>query len=268
MLKGFSRQFNAFVLPFVLFLSVLVGFPNMARADKAVSPVLFDPSTKAVNVATLYETTPTTQTEALSSLMKSSKSLYKKATGFNSFSIFKSEDGTRVLTLAQWQSPESYQAAIATPAKGAESAKEEKKSKVTVTPLKTVVFEIDKTQAPEGVIPAINGNATLVQFSDMVAKAPEDQPKVLAAAAELLTTATQTYPAPRSAVVMKGVDSTDVALLADWGYSSAELTDTSKLPKLSLSDEVAALTDSDMHVYEVVKVIAAKAKKDKSEKEE
>lgn len=30
MLKGFSRQFNALVL---LFLSVLMGFPNMARAD-------------------------------------------------------------------------------------------------------------------------------------------------------------------------------------------------------------------------------------------
>lgn len=267
MFKGFSRQFNALVLSFVLFLSASLGFPNMVLADKAVQPVLFDPATKTVNVANLYETTPTTQTEALSSLMKSSKSLYKKAAGFNSFSIFKSEDGTRVLTLAQWQTPESYQAAIATPAKGAD-AKEEKKSKVTVTPLKTVVFEIDKTQAPEGVIPAISGNPTLVQFSDLVAKAPEDQPKVLAAAEELLTTATQTYPAPRSAVVMKGVDSTDVALLADWGYSSAELADASKLPKLNVSDEVAALTDSDMHVYEVVKTIAPKAKKAKSEKEE
>ena len=47
MLKGFARQFNALVLPFVLFLSVLTGFPNMARADKVVKPVLFDPRTNS-----------------------------------------------------------------------------------------------------------------------------------------------------------------------------------------------------------------------------
>ncbi|MBA3923338.1 MAG: hypothetical protein H0X31_17250 [Nostocaceae cyanobacterium] len=269
MLKLVHHNFNV-ILSLVLCLSVVFGYPNVAQADKAVQSVLFDPSSTAVSVANIYETTATTQKDVISGVMKSSKSFFKKTPGLNSFSLLKSEDGARVLTLTQWQTPESYQAFIAPPAEESpESSKKEKKGKAAVAPTRTVVFKIDKTQAPEGVIPAVAGKATLVQFSEITAKAPDDQSKLLASAEEMLSGVPQMYPAPQSAVVFQGVDSANLALLASWGYSSAEFADLSKVPTLNpLSDDVAALADSDQHLYEVVNVIAPKAKKEKGSKEE
>lgn len=272
-----KHKINGFVLSVVLFLGVIVGYPNVAQADKAVTSVFFDPSSTTVDVANIYETTPTTQKDVISGVMKSSKSFFKATPGFSSFSILKSEDGARVLTLTQWQTPESYQASVAKPTEessksskeeSAKSSKKEKKEKADViAPTRTVAFKIDKAQAPEGVIPALSGKATLVQFSEITAKAADDKPKLLDSAEKLLTSVTQTYPAPRSAVVLQGMDSAEVALLANWGYSSAEFADLSKLPSLNpLSDDVAALADNDQHLYEVVNVIAPKAKsKEKSE---
>jgi heme-degrading monooxygenase HmoA len=200
------------VLSFVLFLVVLVEYPNVARADKAIAAVLFDPSSTAVNVANMYETTPTTQKDVISGIMKSSKSFFKSTPGFNNFSILKSEDGAKIITLTQWQTPESYQAFVAQPAEeSAKSSKKEKKDKTAIAPTRTVVFKIDKTQAPDGVIPAVSGKATLVQFSEITPKVADDQSKLLASAENLLTSVTQMYPAPRSAVLLQGVGSADVA---------------------------------------------------------
>jgi heme-degrading monooxygenase HmoA len=263
-----TQRVNSLVLSFALFLSVLLGLPNVADADKAPKSVVFDPSSKLVNVAAIYETTPTTQKDVVSSVMKSSKSFFKKAPGFSSFSLLKSEDGARVITLTQWQDSESYQAFVAQPAE--ESSKSSKKGKAdkedtTVAPNRTVLFEIDKTQAPEGIIPAIRGQAALVQFSEITAKAPDDQSKLLTSAEELLPDTAKMYPPPQSVVLLKGVDSSNMALLANWGYTATEFTDLSKAPTFEpLSEDVAALADNDQHLYEVVKVVSAKSKlKDK-----
>lgn len=56
MLKFANHSFNVFVLSLFIFLSVLVGYPNVAQADKAVQSVLFDPLSTTVNVANIYDT--------------------------------------------------------------------------------------------------------------------------------------------------------------------------------------------------------------------
>lgn len=197
-------------------------------------------------------------------MSKFSKSGLKKAPGFSSFSVIRSEDGLRVLTLTQWQTPESYKAFVAQPTE--ELAKSSKEEFEPIVPTRTVAFTVDKTQAPDGIIPALKGKNTLVQFSEIAMKAAEDKTKLIDSIEKFLPSITQMYPAPRSAVLFQGIDSTDVALLADWGYSSREFLDLSKVPTLnSLSDDVASLVNNDQHLYEVVKVIAAKPEKDKKE---
>lgn len=265
MLKFFTQQVNSLILSFVLFLIVLLGLPSAADADKAPMSVVFDPASKLVNVAAIYETTPTTQKDVISSVMKSSKSFFKKAPGFSSFTVLKSEDGARVVTLTQWQDSESYQAFVAQPVeeptKSSKKGKAEKEDKATVAPNRTVIFEIDKTQVPEGIIPAIRGQAALVQFSEITAKAPDDQSKLLTSAEEQLPDTAKMYPAPQSVVLLRGVDSSNVALLANWGYTASDFTDLSKAPTFKpLSEDMASLADNDQHLYEVVKVMAAKSK--------
>jgi heme-degrading monooxygenase HmoA len=268
MFKRFVRQFNSIALSLMLFLAGLIGFPETAQADKAPKAALFDPSSTAVNVVNIYETTPTTQKDVVSSVMKSSKSFFKKAAGFNSFSVLQSEDGSRVLTLSQWQTPESYQAFIAPPAEEPKSSKKEKKEKETVAPTRTLLFEIEQTQAPEGVIPSIRGNATLIEFDEITAEAADDLEKLLSSTEKSLSDVTKVYPAPRSAILFKGVDSPALAVMADWGYSSDEFIDSTKFPTLALNlDEMTPGAGSDQHLYEVVKVIAAKPDKSKDDED-
>lgn len=259
-------RLSALTLAFFLCLNILLGYPNNAEADKGNKSISFDPSTTAINVANIYETTSTTQEDIVSDVSKFSKSALKKAPGFSSFSVLKSEDGLRVLTLTQWQNPESYQAFVAQPP--AESAKLSKtdKAETAIAPTRTVTLTIDKIQAPEGIIPALSGKKTLVQFDEMAAKATEDKTKLIDSMEKFLPSLTQIYPAPRSAVLFDSQDSANVALLANWGYTSNEFADLSKVPTInSLSDDVAPLVSSDRHLYEVVKVIAAKPEKDKKE---
>lgn len=127
---------STLVVSFLLFLSVLIGYPNVAQADKpdkAVKPISFDPTSKVVNVAAVYETTPETQKDTISSIVKSvfksKKSFINKAPGFNNYFILKSKDGTRVLALIQWQDSASYQAFVAPPEQGSTELASEKPEK-------------------------------------------------------------------------------------------------------------------------------------------
>lgn len=287
MFKMAKPSFSTFIVSLLLFLNVLIGYPNVVHADKAekvVQPISFAPESKVVNVATIYETTPDTQKDAVSSIMKSifksSKSSMKKAPGFNSYYVLKSEDGTRILGLTQWQDSASYQAFITPPEPEATSAESEKSDKekdskdfkkekkkdkkyAAIAPARTVVFEVVKTQAGEGVIPAIKGKKAMVEFDELTAKDPADQPKLITFAEELMPSATQMQPAPGSVVLLKGVDNTDVALLANWdsGENFEEL-DPAKTPAFAPpSDELTALVNTDQHLYEVVKVVSPKPPK-------
>lgn len=280
MFKFADRGFRTFVILFSLFLSVLIGYPNVAQADKSdkvVKPISFDPASKVVNVATVYETTPETQKDTISSIVKSvfksKKSSINKAPGFNNYFILKSEDGSRVLGLTQWQDSASYQAFVTPPEQEAtlsESEKpyKEKQSKsskeyTAIAPARTVVFEIAKTQAGEGVIPAIKGKKAMVEFDELTAKDPADQPKLITFAEELMPSAAQMQPVPGSVVLLKGVDNTDVALLANWDSSEEfEEIEPDKTPAFAPpSDDLTTLVDTDQHLYEVVKVISPKPPK-------
>jgi heme-degrading monooxygenase HmoA len=271
MFKYFARQFRTIGLSLMLLLAILICFPGAAQADKAPKAALFDPASTAINVIDVYETTPTTQKDIVSGVMKSSKAFFKKATGFNSFSVLQSNDGLRVVTLSQWQTPESYEAFITPPVeeetKSLKSSKG-KKEKESVAPTRTLIFEIDQAQAPEGMIPGIRGDVTLVEFNEITAKAPEDLEQVLTSAESSLTGVTKVYPAPRSVILFKGVDSPELAIMADWGYSIDEFTDPTKFPTLAMDlDEITPIADTDQRLYQVVKVISAKPEKSKSEED-
>lgn len=270
LLKVLVHKISILLLSVTLLLAVWVCNPMPATADKAVQSVVFDAATDGVNVAAIYETTPDTQEDVVSSVLKSSKSFFKKAPGFGSFSILQSEDGTRVVALTQWQDVASYEASVSQPTEddaAKYSKKEKAKDKVTVEPSKTIVFKVDQTLAPQGMTAAIRGKNALVQFSEITATSTEDVPTLLTSAKEQLPTATQLYPPPRSAVLLKSVEGAELAMLATWGYAE-EFDDLTLIPTLAvLPENATALAESDDHLYEVVKIISAKPEKNKAEKD-
>ncbi len=73
----------------------------------------------------------------------------------------------------------------------------------------------------------------------------------------------QLYPAPRTAVLLTGIDATHIALLTHWG-SAAEFTDLAQVPQIALAiadDEAETLSlITDKHLYETIKVITPKTK--------
>lgn len=277
--KSLTNPFYRWLPAVLLFLSMVIGFPDGAQADKPVKPIVFDPASSAVNVAAIYETTPETQKDVVTSIMQSSKPFFKKTPGFESFSVLQSEDGTRVIALTQWKDAASYQAYVAQPiaqysdySSYSSYSKSSTKEKVTAIPTRTVIFEVDKTQTPEGMLPALRGKDALVQFDQITAKSAEDRTELLTAAENSLLGVTKLYPSPRTAVLFKGVDNADVAVLTNWGYTE-EFTDLTKLPVFEvLPDDVAMPADHDEHLYEVVKIISAKpdskSSKEKFEKDQ
>lgn len=281
MLK-FLNSMKAFVLSLVLLLSVLVGYPNAAQADKVPSSFKFDGSSNAVNVANFYDTTLETQKGVIKSL-KSSKSM-KKAPGFNSLSILKSEDGSRVVTLAQWQDLASYQAYTTPPVEDTKSSKDDaekeestksskskkekdKKDTVAIAPTKTLVLQIDKTQAVlEGATPAIRGKEAVVELNEFKLKSPDAQSTVLSSVEGMFPSILEKQPAPQSVVLLKSVDNAEIALMANWNCS-ASFEDLGKPAAFEQPVDIASLADNDQHLYDVVKIISAPPPKADKKKE-
>lgn len=262
--KFFNRWFSTIALSILLSLSVLIGFPNSAEAVKALKSIAFDPGASAVNVATIYETAPTTQKTTMKSLKSANKAL-KKAIGFEGAAVLQSDDGTRVIVLSQWKDLESYQTAIAPPV---ESSKETKKS-AAVAPIRTVVFELEKTQtAREGMIPAVKGKEAVVEFSEFKLKTPADQPKVVTNAEKLIPAALLKQPTPQSVVLMNSTDNTDVALMANWNCTADFAEGETPAEFDPLDAEVASLVDVEQHLYNVVSILPAEVEKPKKETEE
>ncbi|HTL90139.1 MAG TPA: antibiotic biosynthesis monooxygenase [Leptolyngbya sp.] len=263
MCKLFDRQLSAIVLWLLLSLSVFFGLPDRAEASsKVAKAIAFDPSATAVNVAVIYETTPTTQKTTLKSL-KSMKA-YKKVPGFRSSALLQSEDGIRVISLSQWQDIASYQAFTAVPA---EPEKESEKA-AAIAPLRTVVFEIGKAQtAREGVIPMVKGKDAIVEFSEFKLKSADDRAKVIENAEKLIPATLLKQPMPQSVILLNSMDSTDVALLANWNCT-ADFAEGEKPPEIdALETEVAELVDVDQRLYSVVSILPAEMKKPSKEKE-
>ncbi|NJL45205.1 MAG: hypothetical protein HC922_04510 [Leptolyngbyaceae cyanobacterium SM2_3_12] len=248
----------------------------MAVADKVIEPLIFDAASGRISVVSLYETTAATQKDTLKAVFKTSKSFYKTIPGFFNFAIFSSGDGTRLVELTQWQDLASYQAfKTSLTTEGAEDYKKyyEKYTQdkdgadpAVTEPFLTAAFEIDQAIAPPGMISAIPGEAALVQISGFKVDTAEHQVDLLVAATEVFETIPSLYPAPRSAILLKGVDSPFVALLSTWG-TVTEFSDLSQVPTLTITPG-ATVDDTgenwltqDNNLYQVVKVISAKPEK-------
>ncbi|MEA5449620.1 hypothetical protein VB780_13630 [Leptolyngbya sp. CCNP1308] len=243
--------------------------------------MVFDADAGAIAVISLYETSPTTQADAVKSFYKISKSFYKAIPGFYGLALFSSGDGARVMELTQWQdqpSYETFQASLASGGgaedyskyyekyAGAKGGKDKGKSKDDEVslgePFLTATFAIDQVVSPPGMVSAIPGSMALVQLSDMAADTPEQQIELIEAAKATLAGLSELYPSPRTAVLLRGIDTSHIALLANWG-SAAEFSDLDQVPKLALAateDEAVAFT-TDSHLYQTVKVITPKAEK-------
>lgn len=263
MCRLFNSKFSALLLSLLLIVSMVVGFPGRAEAAKVAKAIAFDPGVAAVNVAAIYETTPTTQKSTLKSL-KSIKTM-KKAPGYSGSALLQSDDGTRIIALSQWKDLASYQAFITPPAEGTKET--EKKSKTpTAAPLKTVVFEIGKTQSiREGIVPTVKGKEAVVEFSDFTLKNVADKDKVVASAEKLIPSALLKQPSPQSVILLSSADSPEIALMANWNCT-ADFVEGEKPTAIDAPDaELATLVDVDSHLYNVVSILPAEVKKAESE---
>ncbi len=266
MFSWLDRKWSGLALSILLSLCVLVGFPTSAKAAKVAKAIAFDPGAPAINVAVIYETTPTTQKTTLKSLKKTK--VFKKAPGFNSSALLQSDDGTRVISLSQWKDLESYQAFIAPPIEPTK-ATETKEQTTPIAPLRTVVFEIGKAQtAREGLIPAVKGKEAVVEFSEFKLKNAADQAKVVANAEKLIPATLLKQPAPQSVILFNSSDSTDVALLANWNCTADFAEGETPAEIDALDAEVAELVDVEQHLYNVVSILPAEVKKPSQKSEE
>ncbi|WP_017296644.1 antibiotic biosynthesis monooxygenase [Nodosilinea nodulosa] len=289
MVKGLGNILGACLLSLCLLLP-----SSPAWADKVATPMVFNAGDDAIVVLSLYETDPATQADAVKSFYKIAKSFYKTIPGFDGLGLFSSADGYRVVELSQWEdqaSYETFQASLAGDGAAEDytkyyekyaSAKGEKgkgKGKAKDTPVDlgepflTATFAVEDVVSPPGMVAAIPGSMAVVQISDITADSSDRQADLMAAGRAILADLPTLYPAPRTAVLLKGIDTPHIALLANWG-SAAEFSDLDQIPTLKLAiskpeigeadaedtdaglDEFAFTTDS--HLYQTVKMIAPK----------
>jgi heme-degrading monooxygenase HmoA len=270
-----------------LMLMVGLAWPGFAWADKAPSPLVFDASEGAITVITLYETTADTQKDAFKTVFKTSSSFYKKISGFDSFAVLASSDGERVLELTQWQDQASYDAFQASLqddsdedySKYYEKYKKKQSEGGVSEPLFTATFALDQAVAPPGLVATIPGPDSLVQISLISPTSATGQAAVLTAAQATFLTLPDLYPSPRSALLLAGVDTPEVLLVANWG-ALAEFADLDQVPQLTVdleptvtldnpadtdapADAAAPLATADDHLFQIVKVIAPKSDDDR-----
>lgn len=272
MFKGSAKGLGVILGMFLVSLFWLL-LESAVRADKVAEPMVFDADKAAIAVVSLYETDPATQADAVKSFYKTAKSFYKAIPGFYGWAVFSSTDGSRVLEFSQRQDRASYDTFQTSLASGGgdytkyyEQYAGGKGGKETVDlgePLLTTAFAVDQVIAPPGMVPAIPGATALVQISDIATDTAEHQADLIAAAHSTLADFPQLYPAPRTAVLLTGVDAAHVALLTHWG-SAAEFTDLEQIPQVALAiadaeAETLSLT-TDTHLYEAIKVITPKTK--------
>ncbi len=287
------RSLQRNLLAIGLFFSVMVmGWGVVIEAvlaNKTPELLMFDSASGEVNMVSVYATTAETQADTIKTFFKTSKSFYKKIPGFHSFSMLASQDGARIIELTQWQDQASYdafKASLTSDASQAEDytkyyekykkAKDKGQSETKATavePFLTASFVIDQVVSPPGLLAAIAGGASLVQFSGFTTDTVEHQDDLLAMAQTSLAAVPAMYPAPRTTVLLKGVESPYVALLANWG-NTTEFSDLDQIPRITLTTESVeqdsvkpesaepekepVLMTTDDNLYQVVKVISSK----------
>ncbi len=281
MIKGLGKFLGLSLLGLLL---LLPSAP--VWADKAVEPLVFKAGDGAIAVLSFYDTDPATQADAVKSFYKTTKSFYKTIPGFYGLALFASVDGLRAVELSQWADQASYDTFQSSLVSGdgngdkdyekyyeqyAQGGSKGGKGKASVSlgsPSTTTLFTIDQVVAPPGMVSAISGSAALVQISDIATNTLEQQTRMITAAQATLATIPQIYPAPRTAVLLRGIDTPHVALLTHWG-SAAEFSDPSQVPQLVLTtaqpdgeDAEAIAFTTDSHLYQAIKIITPKAATD------
>lgn len=247
MFKPFCRLMIAIAVT----LTLVLGTPAIARADKIPKAIAFDPSAKSIDVAAIYETTTATQKMLIKSL-KMNKAV-KAAPGFQGLTLLKSTDGSRVISLNQWDSLASYQA-YTPPAP--------ESGKPVTAPTRTLVYEIETAKTTLGTMPKLRGKEAIVQFSEFSLKNATDAATVLTEIEKLVPDAIAQQPKPQSVTVFKASDGTDVAVLANWNCT-ADFEDLGTPTGVGSPNEtVTSLVENDQRFYNVVKIIAAEPPKE------
>lgn len=261
MYKVFATHFNALILALIMLLTVLFGYPSNAYADKTIKAIAFDPAAQSVNVAEIYNTTPETQKTAIKSLKPAIKAT-KKATGFNGLTMLKSDDGTQLIVMSQWQDLASYQAYTAPTT----AAKSEQKSTPAIAPTRTIVFEIAKSQtARENATPTLRGKEAIVQFSDFRLKNPTDSATVVSSVEKMIPAILLKQPAPQSVIELQSSDKIEVALMANWNCT-ADFVETGAPTSIDPPDSaISDLITVDQHTYNVIQLMPASKKTPKYE---
>lgn len=232
-------------------------FPQSAQAGKAMKALAFDGASGTVEVAAIYETSYAAQKGVMKSLKPSSK-LMKKALGFKGTIILRSQDGKQVITLSQWQDLASYQAYTSVAVADSSTAAS---APVPPAPTHTFTFEVAATQTSiNGATPALRGKEAVVQVAQFTAKQPDSQSQLLAQVQEMIPALLQKQPIPQSVVLLKKLDSGDVALLTNWNCS-ALFEDVGKPAAIKPSNALIAIADIEQQLYNVVNIIPAELQK-------
>jgi heme-degrading monooxygenase HmoA len=253
------------ILPCVLICMTVVTFSVPAQAGKMMSSLTFDDSSGIVEVVAIYETSYSTQKSIVKSLKINNK-LIKKALGFKGFSLLQSQDGKQAIAFSQWQDLASYQAYI--PAITTDSSKVNAADTLAVPPVptKTLMFEVVTTQmAIVGAKPALRGKEAVVQLAQFTAKNPDARSQTLNIVEKMLPTILQNQPIPQSVILLKAIDSEDVALMTNWNCS-AMFEDVGKPKAIAVGSDLEAIADSEQNLYNVITIIPAELKKDKADK--
>ncbi|PZV12250.1 MAG: hypothetical protein DCF20_17870 [Pseudanabaena sp.] len=268
MLKPAIAYFKSLVTICLLVYFSFVTFVSPAQAGKFMASLPFDTSTNVIEVAAIYETSYTTQKAIVKSLKVSNKPM-KKALGFKGFSLLQSQDGKQVIALSQWNDLDSYQAYIPASATVTTSKSKSPDGAVTIPePSQTQIFEIVSAKTSiSGAIPALRGKEAVVRFTQLTPKSPEMRSQVLTNLEEMISSTMQNQPIPQSVIVLKSLDSDDVAIMTNWNCS-AMFEDVGKPEAIALSSSLNELVDNKQSIYNVMTIIPYEVKKDKESKKD
>lgn len=246
MLRVLTRFFKALALSVVLALSILSLVPSAAQAEPSVS---FDTSNAAVDVATIYETNSANQADILADVLKFSQLTLPEASGFLNSSVLKSQDGTKVIALTQWQDLPSFQAYQT---KQAQDSTTQRLAAIAAS--RTLVYELNKTETRDAV-PTIHEHEDNVQFSEFRMKRREDQSELLDIIKDAMPGVMQMESGLQWVTLLRSLDNTNIALLAHW-YSRKEFEELADTPGYDQQNGYwTSYADNDHHLYEIVKII-------------
>ncbi|OKH30767.1 hypothetical protein NIES2119_30220 [[Phormidium ambiguum] IAM M-71] len=256
MLKQAIDRAKILIITCLLMLGFSLTFPSSAQAGTGKA-LEFATASSSVEVATIYETSFTTQKSVGKSLKVGSK-LMKKAPGFQGFSMWQSQDGTQLVVFSQWQDLASYQAYA--PNLTAVSSKTT--AATPPTPTSTLIFEVVSVQPGiKGATPALRGKEAVVQLTQFIAKNSEDRSQILTQVTNMIPELLEKQPIPQSVMLLKGVETEQVALLTNWNCS-ALFADVGEPVAIEPSSDLVALADNEHHLYNVVTIVPAEVKEE------